>query len=542
MNTRALIGSVDELVAGYAAEVARSGPVPPLTQLIARLRESMSGALFWGRVGEAMTRGGHADGATALLSAGLQQHPRTAELHYLRGNALRVTARYADAEADFREALKLAPAHRQAALSLAYMLREHGRITAAADVILAVGRQHAGDSPFMLALLDFLRDSGAHAQARTLADLARARAPGHGRLAAIAGELALAFGDFATARELLRSAVRLDPAQSSAWLRLAYCGRCSSPEDPDLALLLRAWTDPAMASASRICTGFGAAKLLDDLDDCTSAAAILRDANELARAESGWRADAWRSLIDRQAGQATLPPLAALPGFSPVFIVGLPRSGTTLVATRLARLDGVRDRGELNWIAGMYQHLAAQNALMNRDALQMVANLIANQMRRDDTPARCYVDKNPLNFCYLNLILALFPNARIVHCRRGERDTALSLYAQHFAHPDLGFSYDFAAIARVMKDHDRLMAHWRAALPARILEVDYETFVGAPDAQVERIAEFIGVPALPAAQDGGSDVITTASVWQARQPIHGNAVGRWRRYADFLPELTALFS
>lgn len=543
MNTTALITEVDQLVAGYASDVQRSGPVLPLTHLIGRLREAGSEPLFWARVGDAMMRAGFAEPAAAVISAGLQQYPENAELQYARGNALRIGQRFEDAEADFRAALALAPGHRNAALSLAYMLREQGRIDAAADVLLAAGRENAPDAKFVLALLEFLRDSGAHAHARRLVETARHRSPDNARLAAVAGELALALGDFGAARGLLRSATRLDPAgQSAAWLRLSHCGPCSGPADPDLAALRAAWTNAALPPAARACAGFGAAKFLDDLDECAEAAPILRDANELARADKPWNAAAWSALVDRQIAQSPLPSLDALPGFRPLFVVGLPRSGTTLVATRLAALDGVRDRGELNWIAGMYQHVAAQNALGKRDALASVQNMIAVQMRRDDAPARCYVDKNPLNFRFLNLIFALFPNARVIHCRRGARDTALSLYAQHFAHPDLGFSYDFGTIARVMTDHDRLMAHWRTKVPAQqILDVDYEAFVAAPDAELERIARFIDAAPARAAKESGSDVITTASVWQARQPISAKSVDRWQRYAEHLPELTTLF-
>src|ERR1700757_1878561 len=123
MNTPALITSVDELIAGYAADAARSGPLLPLTHLIARLRDPPRDAGFWGRIGDAMLRNGFAEPAAAVLAAGLQQHPRHAQLHYLRGNALRVAARVDDAETDFREALALSPGHRQAALSLAHMRR-----------------------------------------------------------------------------------------------------------------------------------------------------------------------------------------------------------------------------------------------------------------------------------------------------------------------------------------------------------------------------------------------------------------------------------
>jgi tetratricopeptide (TPR) repeat protein len=541
MNTPALIASVDELVAEFSASAARSGPLIPLAALIDRLREPMREPAVWAAVADAMMRNAFAEPAAGVLASALQQYPRHAELHYLRGNALRVARYFDEAETEFRAALALSPAHRQASLSLAYMLRDLGRINAAADVVLAVGRAQASDTSLALTLIEFLRQSGAHAQARELAEAARRHVPANARLAAVGGELELALGDFAAARASLRQAVELAPEQSSAWLRLSYCGHCSDPNDPDLQLLRSAWCDERLSPATRVCAGFGTGKLLDDLDDCAGAAAVLRDANALARSQSSWSADAWQALVDRQIARAPIASLEPRADFVPVFVVGLPRSGTTLVATRLGRHAGVHDRGELNWIGAMYDHLSSQNALGNREALQSVANLIATQMRRDDAPARRYVDKNPLNFRYLNLMLALFPNARIVRCRRGARDTALSLWSQHFAHPDLGFSYDFATIARVQESEARLMAHWRSALPgAAILDVDYEALVADPSAQLARIAEFAGVSG--AESDGGGEVITTASVWQARQPVYAQAVGRWRRYAKFVPELTEMFA
>jgi len=543
MNTPALTATVDELLANYAAEAARNGPLLPLAALLARLREPPRDAAFWARVGDAMIRNGFAEPAAVLLAAGLQHFPQTVELLYLRGNALRVAQRFDEAEASFRAALARAPGHDQAALSLAFMLRERGRIEAAAGVLQAQWRAAHGTPEQTLERLEFLRGSGALRQARELADAAAAYWPQHARLAATAGELELAFGAFSEASVSLRRAVQLEPAHGPAWLRLSYCRRCTDVGDPDLALLRAAWNDARLPAIAKACAGFGLGKLLDDLDDWAGAAAVLRDANALARAQTAWSADAWNDSLGRRLAQGPLPALDAVAGFVPVFIVGLPRSGTTLVATRLARYAGVRDRGELNWIAGMYEHLASQNALANRDALQSVATLIATQMRRDDAPARCYIDKNPLNFRYLDLLLALFPNARIVHCRRGARDIALSLFSQHFAHPDLAFSYDFSSIALVQNSHERLMAHWQRTLPAPILDVDYEKFVADADGETARIAEFIGLPATSVAEQPSAEtVITTASVWQARQPIHNGAVNRWRRYAEYLPELTTLFS
>jgi len=543
MSLPATLALVEELLAAYNADAARSGPVLPLATLLARLREPMRDATVWAATGTALLRNGFAEPAAAVLAAALQVYPGTAELQYLRGNALRVAQRPDDAERDFRAALALAPAHRQAALSLAFMLREQGRIDAAGDVVLAQWRADHGNAQQTLELLEFLRGSGAHRQARALADAAQARWPTHAQIANIAADLALAFGDFDAARERFRRALGADRAQTSAWLRLSYCRRCSGPDDEDLQLLRAAWGDLSLAPAARTCAGFGLAKLLDDIDACEEAVGVLRAANALAQAQTPWRGSEWRALLDRQLYLPPLPALEPVAGLVPLFIVGMPRTGTTLVATRLARRADVRDRGELNWIASMFDHLAGQGALADRGALQSVAALIARQMRRDDAPALCTIDKNPLNFRHLNLIAALFPNARIVHCRRAPRDTALSLWSQHFAHPDLAFAYDFAAIAEVLRDENRLIEHWRSALALPILDVDYEAMVADPPSQLARIEAFIDLPDAGAAADAppsADEVVTTASVWQARQPIHDRAVGRWRRYAPFVPELESV--
>jgi len=544
MNLPASMAVVEELLAAYTVDAARSGPLLPLATLLTRLREPLRDAAVWAATGAALTRNGFAEPAAAVLAAALQIYPRHVELQYLRGNALRVAQRPDEAEQDFRAALGLAPAHRQAALSLAFMLREQGRVGAAGDVVLGQWRADHGSAAQTLELLEFLRGSGAHRQARSLADAAQAHWPGHAQIVNIAAELALAFGDFDNARERFRRALAADRTQTSAWLRLSYCRHCTGADDEDLQLLRSAWTDPQLAAPARICAGFGLVKLLDDLDACAEASTILRAANAMARSQSAWRGAEWRTVLERQIVCPTLPALEPLPGFVPLFIVGMPRTGTTLVATRLGRRADVRDRGELNWIAAMYEHLAGQGALADRAALQSVAALIARQMRRDDAPAHCIIDKNPLNFRYLNLIVALFPNARIVHCRREARDTALSLWLQHFAHPDLGFAYDFAAIGEVMRDERRLMEHWRATLPVAFLDVDYEAMVADPVAQVARIEAFAGLPddgADASAAPSADEVVTTASVWQARQPIHDRAIGRWRRYAKFVPELEQQF-
>ena len=456
--------------------------------------------------------------------------------HYARGNALRLSGDIAAAEAELRRALALDPVHHDAAWSLAHLLREAGRYGAAMTVVCDLWKHASFGADAVLAALGFLLECSAHLQAWPLVHEARQHWPHDARIAARAGEIALALGAFDEAAEHLRAALDLDPRHGAAWLRLAQCQRFTSADDADVRRFARAAGDSALDAPARGCAGFAYAKALDDLGEYARAVAALRAANASARAAQSWDSDAWQRFVAQRLSAASLPARSASDDFVPVFIVGLPRTGTTLVAGTLTRFADVRTRGELNWIDALFAHLQEQNRLREPDALTAVANLIRAHMVRDDAPARFYIDKNPLNFRYLDFITALFPQAKIVHCRRNACATALSLWMQHFAHEDLSFAYDFANIAAFAHGYRRLMTHWRNVLRGSILDIDYEDFVQHPERERLRLGAFLGAPLAQSPGDG-PDAITTASVWQARQPVHTGSVERWRRYIPFLPEL-----
>lgn len=438
--------------------------------------------------------------------------------------------------------MSAAPPNYEVDWAAAHRLREEGRIEAASDVVTALWKKVPADRGTTLAILNFLKECGAQHRALPIARDALQRWSNDAQVAADAGEISLALGFFDEAATALRRAIDLDPTQGAAWLRLAHSSRYKASDEIDVQRFRRAWADASFDVATRICVGFAFGKALDDLGDYAQAAQVLTEANALARKTSNWRADEWQRFVEMQRNAATLPTLAADNDFYPIFVVGMPRSGTTLVASTLAQRTEVRDRGELNWISAFYALLREQGQLQNPRALAAVAAMIRAQMRRDDAPARFHLDKNPLNFRYLDFIATCFPTAKIVYSRRGSRDTALSIWMQHFAHEDVGFAYDFAAIAGVERDCDALMEHWRSRLPLSIIDIEYERFVAEPQTQRQRLEDFLGLPSR-ASDTPDVDpprVVTTASVWQVRQPVYTHAVERWRRYAPYLPELTTL--
>jgi tetratricopeptide (TPR) repeat protein len=536
--------SSDTLLAEFTSAVARAGLIPAMASLLDRLQSPLLAADLWTAVVVGLARTGFAPVAIEVADVGMRHFPQVIELLYWRANALRINARHAEAEQGFRALLRLRPDHRDAALSLAFMLREAGRLDAAVQVVVDLASAQSDDARHTLALLGFLRECGAYAQAIDIAQSARTRWPEDASLAAITGEIALALGEFEAAHSALSEALTRNPGQAPAWLRLAHCQRYTDRNDADLRRFESARADLALPPQARICAGFAMGKALDDLGDYANATQVLRDANAQARASTPWHAQAWRQFVADQIARDRLPVLPDHVEFIPVFIVGLPRTGTTLAATTLGRHQQLRDRGELNWIAAMHASLQSQGLLHDPASLQAVRALVSAQLRRDDAPALGYIDKNPLNFRHLDLIAAIFPNARIIHCRRHRRDTALSLWMQHFAHDDAAFAYDFANIAEMAAGYDELMAHWRRTLALPIFDLDYEKLASADSDVLLRLVEFLGVAPQPLlqAQAAAHGPITTASVWQVRQPLHTRSIGRWRHYAPFVPELKQLFA
>jgi tetratricopeptide (TPR) repeat protein len=459
------------------------------------------------------------------------------EAHYQSGNELRMAGRFSEAESEFRGVLARDPAHRDATYSLAFMLREQGRTNAAADAVAAWWRIAQPDADDSLRAIGFLAECYAHGLAFDVATAALKRRPNDARIAARAGDQALTLGRFDDAQTFLRAALSLDANQSASWLRLSHCRRFSDASDADISSFRNAADNDRLTPLTRICAGFALGKALDDVGDIEHAASALRTANERTRAAMTWDAANWSAFVEQRLREniAAAEPAST---FEPIFVIGMPRTGTTLVSTLLERLDGVRDRGELNWIAAVYAQLRDLNRLDDAQALRACADLIQAHMRRDDSPARFYVDKNPLNVAYVDFIASMFPRARFVYCRRDARDTALSIWSQHFAHESLAFAYDFASIAQVGKDQRRLMERWRERFGYRIIDIDYETVVADRDAQLRRLGEFIG--AAQKADATASQTFTTASVWQARQPVYARSVGRWKNYAPYVPELAAL--
>ncbi|MFZ2235907.1 MAG: sulfotransferase [Dokdonella sp.] len=471
----------------------------------------------------------------ALLKAAHARWPERSDVAFLLGNHLRMRGEFVAAEQVLRDAIRQHPGDINAGLSLSYLLREQGRLNAANQTVLETWQNAPRSRSADMATLNLLCENQGHAMASSIVPEVVESNPSNGAALALAGEIELLLGHFEQAAGYLRRAVEIDPSSAASWLRLAQTHRFESRDDPDYGLLTAAHEKATLPDTTRSAIGFALANAENDLGDPAAAVKLLRIANAAERKRMAWNRDEW-SEFARNEAQATplLGTDQAVP-FTPVFMVGMPRSGTTLAAELLSGHSAVHNRGELNWIASIAGRIGPSP---DRAALRLAGQMIATQLQRDDAPAQVYIDKNPLNFRHLRLIAALFPQARIIHCRRGRRDTALSIWSQHFEHADLAWTYDFDDIAAFETGYRQLMATApRFNLPT--FDLEYAALVGDTESTLAKLHKFLGLPAHPAtAAPREEKAIATASVWQARQPLHRDSLDRWKLYAEFLPELT----
>jgi hypothetical protein len=230
----------------------------------------------------------------------------------------------------------------------------------------------------------------------------------------------------------------------------------------------------------------------------------------------------------------------------PVFIVGMPRSGTSLTEQILASHPAVFGAGELTYWDGSYGAYQAGQREGAADAavIPNIARAYLERLTQLSGDALRVIDKMPPNFMNLGLIHAAFPKARIIHMQRHPIDTCLSIYFQYFlnAHP---YANDLQNLAHYYAEYLRIMAHWRRSIPATaLLEVPYEGLIAEQEVWSRRMVEFVGLPWDPKCLDFHQTdrVVITTSKWQVRQKIHSASAGRWKHYEKFVGPLERLVS
>jgi tetratricopeptide (TPR) repeat protein len=505
-------------------------------------------------LGKALARQGHFVESAESCRQALDINPDFAEAHNTLGSALLQLARWDEAVACFRRALAIDPGFAEAHVNLANALRSVGRL----DDAVAGYRRALEISP------DF---AAAHTELGTAMRLQRrtdecelscqralALEPGSTAPLLVLAELRADTGQFIEAEELFKRVVAMQPGSVEGWAGLSRLRRMT-PADG-------AWLEAAQCLAQQglpppreMLLSYAIGKYFDDLRDFENAFHYYRRANLLAKQCGPLhdRTQLTRSvdliIHSHDAGWIGGKSRPANGSRRPVFIVGMPRSGTTLAEQILASHPSVFGAGELTywgaWSAPLISGATAAGALASGVSDATLAELAAGYLsllRRLSPDAQRVVDKFPANFLFLGFIHAALPHARIIHLQRNPIDTCLSIYFQHFEAANT-YANDLEDLAHYYREYRRLMHHWRNVLPSgTLLDVPYEGLVADLPRWSREMLNFIDLPWNARCLDFHRNrrTVVTASRWQVRQKIDNSSVGRWRHYEQFLGPLKAL--
>jgi tetratricopeptide (TPR) repeat protein len=367
----------------------------------------------------------------------------------------------------------------------------------------------------------------------------------------VLGDVLAKEGRFDEAIEAYDRAIALNPSQAPAHLNAVYARKCTQKDRPRLDRMLASLRNTTIADRYRVYLHFAVGKLLDDLGEYQEAMQHFDAANILRRRETTFDRTVFSQHCDRLAARfnssffanAAFGAAFGLADETPLLIIGMPRSGTTLVEQIVSSHPAVAAGGELPfWIKRPNSPGIAEATYLTPESARNLSREYLSLLRRIGPTAARVTDKAPFNFHRLGLIHLLLPKARIIHCRRHPVDTCLSMYFTHFAE-GIEFVSDKADLAFAYRHYARLMDHWRAVLPPdRFLDVDYENLVADREAVTRRLIAFTGLDWHDAClePERNERTVTTASVWQARQPVYTTSVARWRRYEPWLGALREL--
>ncbi|HTX51540.1 MAG TPA: sulfotransferase [Caulobacteraceae bacterium] len=499
---------------------------------------------------------GRPEAAEAELRAFLARDPDSLPAAHLMAEALARLGQAQGAERLLEHCVGRAPRLMLARQAYALVLQRNGKLREALAQLDAVLARDPGDVRSRAAKADVLNDIGDHAAVAEIIDQLCAEFPDQAHAWVIKGAGLRTLGRIPEAIEAWRAAIALDPGRGDAYWSLAdlKAFRFSGAELAAMESLVAA---PDTPPETRSLVGFALGKASEDEGRFEDAFDHYVRANAIQRRRRGYSADQTTDLATRAKALFTPEFFAARSGWgdpapAPIFVVGLPRSGSTLVEQILASHPDVESTAELmdiqsmaRWVetlapdprgpAGYPDRLAA----LPREVIrQLGVDYLARTGPRRRLGRARFIDKAPWNWLHAGFIQLILPGAKIVDIRRHPLGCCLSAYKQHFV-SGFDFAFDLADLGRYYADYVDLMAHFDAATPGRVHRVIYEALVADTEVQVRRLLASLELPFDPACLRffENSRPVATPSSEQVRQPIFTDAVAQWRNFEPWLGPL-----
>jgi tetratricopeptide (TPR) repeat protein len=464
------------------------------------------------------------------------------------GSSLSHLGRYEEAEQCFRGAMAIKPNYSDPLANLGVLLRQKSYLVDSEALLRRALKLRPNDPEtrinlgLTLVFLGRLRDARA-CFAKVL------KASPRNVLALFGmGQIAAMEGRFQEAETTYTRIIEINPRMTNAWAALPGTRKMTNADSEwlrDAEALATSEIHPMEEANLRFAMG----KYCDDVNDFSLAFQNFKRGNELLKtAAEDYDRKARSHFIDeliRVYSRESMSKIGAAGSSSskPVFVLGMPRSGTSLAEQIIASHPAASGAGELDfWTGLLVKDEGLTRSILGEASRPKVAEEYLRVLQGVSLSASRVVDKATVNSDYLGLIYSVFPNAHVIYMQRDPIDTCLSCYFQQFL-TGMNFTFDLSDLVHYYREHQRMMAHWRAVLPPGfILDVPYEELVADQETWARRMSDFIGLEwdAQVLEFHTNKRQVTTASAWQVRQKVYKSSVSRWRNYENFIGPLKAL--
>jgi tetratricopeptide (TPR) repeat protein len=487
----------------------------------------------------------HWDEAIGCFQHAIRLSPEMAVLHNNVGIALKNLGRLQEAERAFKRSIELAPNMPHSYGMLGEVLSYEERAPEAARFFrMAYDREPQTPRGQLNLAKSLVEENRLEDATDVLRSLTKGSSSEPGAIALLAHILFLR-GEFEESRTFLRRSIEADPGTVRAYIDLVYSAKLGPADSWLLETVSKQLERTDITDEERAYLRYALGKAHEDLADYKTAISHYDEANRLMltlvhpidRALHSSR-------IDRLISAYPVTGFGARPSDCnselPIFIVGMIRSGTTLVEQVLSRHPNVEAGGELKYWIDRGNDLDSASA--SRSWLTRLGEAYIQQLEPLARGKPRITDKMPLNYLYLGPIHAALPGARIIHCKRSPIDTCLSIYLTPFRR-GIEFGHDRETIIYTYNEYLRLMDHWRSVLPPdRFLEIQYEDLVSNRETATRSLLDFCGLSWDEAclSPEGNARAVRTPSTWQVRQPVYQTSVGRWRHYEPWLGALASM--
>lgn len=551
-NRRAQEGLAALPKAGPAEAVRvllRAGkPEEALVRLEPLITSDPNSAELRGLAGGALARLGFHERAMAQYARALALDPGRSAAAFGVANMQYLLGRFDEAANGFMRVLDAEPDHEDARNNLGLSLHRLGRLGEAEAVFEAAVARQPAQARLWFNLGNVQADRGRPEAALASYGRSLDLSPDAAEASNNLGNVLRGLGRLDEARAAYRAALAARPDHAASHLNLADLHRFA-PGDPWIDEL-RDRLAGAASDADRVHYGFALAKSLDETGDTDGAFAALEQANRLRRRQLAYDpdADARQFAAVRRLFDGPLPETSGAPDFrggpQPVFIVGMMRSGTSLVEKILASHSRVFGAGELEAMGRLAVPIARA---AEADPARRIDRDTALAVRQDylaalaglPEQAPVVTDKMPTNLTWVGLILTAFPEAKVIHLNRDPMAVGWSIFRHYFSQDGNGYAYDLADIGRYYRMQQDLMGFWHQRFPGRILELNYEALTENQEAQTRALLEWCGLPwedaCLKFHETPG--LVRTASSVQVRRAMYRGSSEEWRRYEAHLGPL-----